>query len=69
MKPMRDYFDGDLNAPDGLPVRQPGSPGRQRLWDAMRAVPAGTTLSYTELAALAGSRPHPGRRARPAPPT
>jgi len=54
VKPMRDYFDGDLKAPDGLPVRQPGSPGRQRLWDAMRAVPAGTTITYTELAARAG---------------
>ena len=54
VKPMQDYFDGDLKAPDGLPVRQPGSPGRQRLWDAMRAVPAGTTISYTELAARAG---------------
>ena len=54
IKPMRDYFDGDVKAPDGLPVRQPGSPGRQRLWDAMRAVPAGTTISYAELAARAG---------------
>jgi methylated-DNA-[protein]-cysteine S-methyltransferase len=54
VKPMRDYFDGDLKAPDGLPVRQPGSPGRQRLWDEMRAVPAGTTITYTELAARAG---------------
>lgn len=54
VKPMRGYFDGDLKAPDGLPVRQPGSPGRQRLWDAMRAVPAGTTISYAELAARAG---------------
>ena len=54
VKPMRDYFDGDLKALDGLPVRQPGSPARQRLWDAMRAVPAGTTISYAELAARAG---------------
>ena len=54
VKPMRDYFEGDVKAPDGLPVRQPGSPGRQRLWDAMRAVPAGTTISYAELAARAG---------------
>jgi methylated-DNA-[protein]-cysteine S-methyltransferase len=54
VKPMRDYFDGDLKAPDGLPVHQPGSPGRQRLWDAMRAVPAGTTVSYAELAVRGG---------------
>jgi methylated-DNA-[protein]-cysteine S-methyltransferase len=54
VKPMRDYFDGDLTAPDGLPVRQPGGPGRQRLWALMRAVPAGTTITYTKLAARAG---------------
>ena len=53
-KPMRAYFEGDVQSPDGLPVRQPGSSGRQRLWDAMRAVPAGTTISYAELAARAG---------------
>ncbi len=54
VKPVRDYFDGDLVALDGLAVLQPGSPGRQRLWAAMRAVPAGSTISYTELAARAG---------------
>jgi methylated-DNA-[protein]-cysteine S-methyltransferase len=56
-KPMRDYFAGDLTAPDGLPVRQPGGPGRQHMWQLMRAVPPGCALTYTELAALAG---HPG---------
>ncbi len=44
VQPMRDYFDGDLTAPDGLPVRQPGGPGRQRMWQLMRAVPAGTMM-------------------------
>jgi methylated-DNA-[protein]-cysteine S-methyltransferase len=54
VKPMRDYFAGDLIAPDGLPVRQPGGPGRQRMWQLMREVPPGCMLTYTELAALAG---------------
>jgi methylated-DNA-[protein]-cysteine S-methyltransferase len=54
VKPMRDYFAGDLTAPDGLPVRQPGGPGRQRMWQLMRGVPPGCTVTYTELAALAG---------------
>ena len=36
VKPMRDYLAGDLTAPDGLPVRQPGGPGRQHLWQLMR---------------------------------
>jgi methylated-DNA-[protein]-cysteine S-methyltransferase len=57
VKPMRDYLAGDLTAPDGLPVRQPGGPGRQHMWQLMRGVPPGCTVTYTELAALAG---HPG---------
>lgn len=54
VKPLRDYFDGDLAALDGLPVYQPASAGRQRMWEQMRAVPAGSTVTYTELAARAG---------------
>jgi methylated-DNA-[protein]-cysteine S-methyltransferase len=54
VKPMRDYLAGDLAAPDGLPVRQPGGPGRQHMWQLMRAVPPGTAITYTQLAALAG---------------
>jgi methylated-DNA-[protein]-cysteine S-methyltransferase len=54
VKPMTDYFDGDLTAPDQLPVRQPGGPGRQRLWRLMREVPPGTAITYSQLAARAG---------------
>ncbi len=54
VKPVRDYFDGDLRALDGLPAYQPGTPGRQRLYAAMRAVPPGRTVTYTTLAAQAG---------------
>lgn len=54
VKPMRDYFDGDLTAPDQLPVRQPGGAGRQRMWQLMREVPPGCTITYTQLARLAG---------------
>jgi methylated-DNA-[protein]-cysteine S-methyltransferase len=61
-KPVRDYFAGDLQALDGIPARQPGTPARQRLWAALRAVPPGATVSYTELAARAGS-PHAPRAA------
>ncbi len=61
-KPVRGYFAGELRALDGIPVYQPGSPGRQRLWAALRAVPPGSTVSYTELAARAGS-PHAPRAA------
>lgn len=61
-KPLRDYFAGELTAMDGIPVHQPGSPGRQRLWAELRAVPPGHPVTYTELAARAGS-PHAPRAA------
>ena len=64
-KPMRDYFAGELTAMGGIPVHQPGSAGRQRLWAELRAVPPGQTVTYTELAARVGS-PHAPRAARAA---
>ncbi|MET9065844.1 methylated-DNA--[protein]-cysteine S-methyltransferase [Streptosporangium sandarakinum] len=51
---VRDYLDGDLTALDTVEVSQPGSPGRQRLLTALREVPAGTTVTYAELAERAG---------------
>ena len=54
VKPLRDYFDGDLAALDALPVRQPAAGARERVWAQLRAVRAGTTISYTDLAARAG---------------
>jgi len=53
-KPARDYFDGDLTAFDGLPVYHPATASRERLWAELRAVPAGSTITYTGLAARAG---------------
>ncbi|MEO3808770.1 methylated-DNA--[protein]-cysteine S-methyltransferase [Sphaerisporangium sp. B11E5] len=56
-KPARavhDYLDGDLSALDAVDLEQPGTPTRQRLLTALRAVPAGTTISYAELAERAG---------------
>ncbi len=54
-KPVAAYFDGDLRALDEIPVYQPATPSRQRLWAALRAVLPGTTVSYTLLAAHAGN--------------
>jgi len=62
VKPVRDYFGGDLGAPDAIPVRQPGTPIRQQFYAALRAVPAGTTVSYADLARQAG-RPDAPRAA------
>jgi len=49
------YFDGNLTAMDDLPTRQPGGPFRQAAWKIMREIPSGTTITYGELAARAGS--------------
>jgi methylated-DNA-[protein]-cysteine S-methyltransferase len=54
VKPLGDYFDGDLMALDGLPVHQPATALRQRLWAQLRAVRPGAPISYTVLAARAG---------------
>ncbi|MQA85283.1 MAG: methylated-DNA--[protein]-cysteine S-methyltransferase [Streptosporangiales bacterium] len=51
---VRAYFDGDLAALDTLQVRQVGTPLRERLWEALRRVPAGQTVTYGELAVMAG---------------
>lgn len=49
------YVAGDVAALDDVPVEQPGGPFFQRAWAAMRAIPAGSTATYTELAAAAGN--------------
>jgi len=46
---LQRYFDGENEAFD-LPLAPPGTPYQQRAWHAMRAIPAGTTLTYGELA-------------------
>ncbi|NUR31754.1 MAG: methylated-DNA--[protein]-cysteine S-methyltransferase [Catenulispora sp.] len=53
---VRAYFDGDLDAIDDVAiVYRATGPFRTKAWDAMRAVKAGSTISYTELAATAGN--------------
>jgi len=52
---VNDYFAGDLTALNGIKVRQPGPEFSQAVWKAMRKIPVGTTMSYSDLAARAGS--------------
>lgn len=56
------YGEGDYSAFAGIAVEQPGSQYRQDVWAAMREVPAGETVSYAELAQMAG-RPQAHRAA------
>lgn len=54
------YFDGRLREFD-LPLAPRGTPFQQRVWEALRQIPYGQTLSYGELARRIG---HPaGARA------
>ncbi len=48
------YFAGDVRAIDRLPVGQPGGRFVTEAWQALRDIPAGTTLTYTQLAGRAG---------------
>jgi methylated-DNA-[protein]-cysteine S-methyltransferase len=48
------YSAGEVGALESVPVRQPGGAFFQAAWAAMRQIPPGRTLSYTELAAEAG---------------
>ena len=49
------YFDGDVTSIDEIPVRATGSAFQQRVWDALRTIPAGETVSYAQLAATVGA--------------
>ena len=49
------YLDGEVSALDDIPVRQPGGEFMQEVWRLMREIPAGSTLSYGDLAAKAGN--------------
>jgi len=46
---LRAYSDGEVTAIDGIAVSAQGSETMQRLWTRLRAVAAGTTVSYAEL--------------------
>lgn len=52
---LRAYFDGNVRALDGLRVEYAGGPFQQRVWDALRAIPAGHPTTYRELAVQLGS--------------
>lgn len=48
------YFDGELTAIDTVPVELNGTEFQKRVWQALRRIPAGSTLSYGELARRLG---------------
>ena len=50
---LKDYFEGEISAINGIKVSQPGAPFSQNAWKAMRKVRG--TISYAELAERSGS--------------
>jgi methylated-DNA-[protein]-cysteine S-methyltransferase len=51
---LRDYFAGDLEATDAIPVATNGTAFQRDVWAALRTIRAGTTLSYAALARQLG---------------
>lgn len=45
-----DYFQGDLQAINSIPVKTGGTPFQQEVWLALRTIPCGATISYGALA-------------------
>jgi methylated-DNA-[protein]-cysteine S-methyltransferase len=48
------YFAGDPSHLDAVPVATGGTEFQRLVWQALRRIPAGTTISYGELAARIG---------------
>jgi methylated-DNA-[protein]-cysteine S-methyltransferase len=51
---LRAYFDGDLDALARIPVAPKGTPFQLRVWEALRTIGVGETLSYRGLAERIG---------------
>ena len=51
---ISNYFAGDLEIIDALPVESAGTPFQQDVWRALRAIPCGSTTSYGKLAKQIG---------------
>lgn len=50
------YFDGAA-LPNDLPLNPSGTPYRQKIWAALRNIPAGETRTYKDIASVAGGSP------------
>jgi methylated-DNA-[protein]-cysteine S-methyltransferase len=51
---IEEYFAGDLTALDALRVKTAGTAFQRKVWDALRRIPCGETVSYAGLAAQIG---------------
>lgn len=51
---LNSYFNGSLKSFD-LPLSFPGTPFQEKVWQTLRTIPYGSTISYSELAKKIGS--------------
>jgi methylated-DNA-[protein]-cysteine S-methyltransferase len=51
VRQLEAYFQGVVPACFSIPILYSGSAFQRRVWDALQAIPAGTSLSYGALAA------------------
>jgi len=51
---LRAYFDGELDALADVDLALSGTPFQLDVWTALRAIPAGTTVSYRDIAEAVG---------------
>lgn len=51
---VSDFFAGEISSLDRVAVSQRSGAFVERAWQVLRTVPAGHTVTYTELAAMAG---------------
>lgn len=48
------YFEGDIRAIESIPVATEGTAFQKSVWQALRGIPAGQTISYGDLARQLG---------------
>lgn len=51
---LASYFTGDISAIDDIPTATAGTQFQREVWRALRDIPAGHTISYSELARRIG---------------
>lgn len=51
---LQAYFTGDLHVIDNLPVNTGGTAFQREVWQALRTIPCGTTVTYGEIALQVG---------------
>lgn len=51
---LKAYFEGDIDAITGASTATNGTAFQRKVWDALRAIPAGRPISYGVLAARIG---------------